>query len=89
MRARIPNRHPELVSGLVLVAPALPTVDRASPASVPGAGGLRQLLRLAATRALLAADGPGLHYVRRQVERRRRELQQVHAGRAPARARVL
>ncbi|KAI8472784.1 MAG: Alpha/Beta hydrolase protein [Monoraphidium minutum] len=68
--------RPELVSGLCLVAPALPVSDRG-----PLEGqGLRQLLRLAATRALLGADGPGLHYVRRQVERRKEDLLQGGAA---------
>ncbi|EFJ44496.1 hypothetical protein VOLCADRAFT_95177 [Volvox carteri f. nagariensis] len=39
-----------------------------------------QLLRFAWTRALLSADGPGLNYVRRQVLKRKAELEEGRLG---------
>jgi len=66
--------HPEAISALVLAAPALQVDEKGFLARAD----LGQLLRFAATRALLATDGPGLWYVRRQIEKRREE---VRAGR--------
>ncbi|GIL93451.1 hypothetical protein Vretifemale_20850 [Volvox reticuliferus] len=67
-------RYPERVCGLVLIAPAISTDPRGFLARAD----LGQLLRFAWTRSLLSVDGPGLHYVRRQVMKRKAE---VEAGR--------
>ncbi|KAG2487620.1 hypothetical protein HYH03_013759 [Edaphochlamys debaryana] len=67
-------RHPEQVAGLVLVCPAVSTEERGFLARAD----LGQLLRFAWVRALLGADGPGTQYIRRQIRRRRAE---VEAGR--------
>ncbi len=68
--ALAPCRHPELVSGLALISPAVPTSAKGFLAR----SDLGQLLRLAATRALLASEGPGLNYVRRLIYKRRDEV---------------
>ncbi|PNH10844.1 putative hydrolase YugF [Tetrabaena socialis] len=67
-------RYPDRVCGLVLISPAVTTSSRGFLAR----SDLGQLLRFAWTRALLSSDGPGLNYVRRQVLKRRAE---VEAGR--------
>ena len=54
---------PALLAGVVLVSPAVPASNTAEDSFLSRAD-LGQLLRLAATRALLATDGPGLRYVR-------------------------
>jgi pimeloyl-ACP methyl ester carboxylesterase len=69
-RRRRVCRHPDAVAGLALVSPAVPLSAKGFLARAD----LGQLLRLAATRALLSAEGPGLNYVRRLVLKRRDEL---------------
>jgi len=65
------------VSGLVLLAPAL-QVDEKSFLSRLDLGGL---LRFGVTRALIGTDGPGLHYVRQQIYKRRDAVLRVGAVR--------
>lgn len=61
------------MSGLVLVSPALATQPRNFLANAD----LGQLLRFAASRALLSTEGPGLTYVRNMIDTRRREVERV------------
>lgn len=63
------TRYPTLVSGVVLVCPALPDAD--GRLFTPTLG---TQLRLAATRALLSRDDTGREYVRRVIGRRRQEV---------------
>ncbi|MEW5298829.1 MAG: hypothetical protein WDW36_001908 [Sanguina aurantia] len=63
----IARRYPELVSGLVLVAPAISVESRGFLARAD----FGQLLRFGLTRAIIGSDGPGLNYIRRQVMARR------------------
>ncbi|KAG2438239.1 hypothetical protein HYH02_010940 [Chlamydomonas schloesseri] len=69
-------RNPHLVSGLVLIAPAI-SVD---PKGFLARADLGQLLRFAWTRALIAGDATGVNYVRRQVLKRRSEVAQGRLG---------
>jgi hypothetical protein len=64
------------VSGLALIAPAVPT----SPKGFLARSDLGQLLRLAVTRAVLASEGPGINYVRRLIYKRRDEVLQGNLG---------
>ncbi|MEW5308478.1 MAG: hypothetical protein WDW38_000436 [Sanguina aurantia] len=59
----IARRYPELVSGLVLVAPAISVESRGFLARAD----FGQLLRFGLTRAIIGSDGPGLNYIRRQA----------------------
>ena len=64
------------MKGLILVAPALAT----EPRNLVKGADLGQVMRLAASRALLATDGPGLNYVRDMINRRKEEVMQVCVG---------
>lgn len=68
--------HPEAVSGLILVSPAL-TVDSKGFLARADLG---QLLRFAATRVLLSTDAPGLNFVRRQIGKRQEEVKRGAMG---------
>ncbi|CAL8466073.1 g5609 [Coccomyxa elongata] len=68
------RRAPEKVRGLVLVAPAVPTNNPKN--SWSRRGGLGRTLRLAATRAILQLDGPGLHYIRRSYRKQAASIAQ-------------
>ncbi|KAJ9531124.1 hypothetical protein QJQ45_000922 [Haematococcus lacustris] len=69
-------RHPELVAGVVLIAPAISTNSKGFLAQAD----LGQLIRLALTRAIIATDGPGLNYVRQQIYKRAEEVRQGKLG---------
>lgn len=69
-------RYPDKVAALVLIAPAIST----EPSGFLARADLGQLLRFAWTRALIATDGPGLNYVRRQVLKRGAEVRQGRLG---------
>ncbi len=67
---------PELVAGLVLVAPAV-AVDSKGFLSTLDFG---MIARFAWTRMLLSFDGPGVAYVRQQIRKREEEVRQGKFG---------
>jgi pimeloyl-ACP methyl ester carboxylesterase len=69
----VARASPARVAALVLVSPALPA-SSAREDSFLGRADAGTWLRLAALRAVLAADAPGLSYVRRTVTRRASEV---------------
>ncbi|KAK9829636.1 hypothetical protein WJX72_006997 [[Myrmecia] bisecta] len=68
------KRSPEMVAGFVFVAPALPTNQPKSGQMWKAS--LGQQLQRVYTRALLQTDGPGLHFVRRSIQKRSEEVRQ-------------